>query len=147
MDDNNNPSSENPFGQPEGGSGAATAARRRLSDTTAEVKEKVADFSRKTVDNLDESRKGTADALHQAAAKLHSGGEQLSGAAHAAAHQISGVAHDAADKLHAAADYIHETDLKRIGEDLKQIVKRYPGPALAAAAVLGFLVARGFRRD
>jgi hypothetical protein len=147
MPDPNNPTSETPFGQPEGGSGAGTAARLKLSEKAAEVKEKVADFGRKTVDNLDESRKGTADALHQAAAKLHSGGEQLSGAAHAAAHQISGVAHDAAEKLHAAADYIHETDLKSIGEDLKQIVKRYPGPAVAAAAVLGFLVARGFRRD
>ena len=145
MDDNNNPTSETPFGQPEGAAG--TAARRKLSDTAAEVKEKVADFGRKAVDNLDESRKSTAGALHQAAAKLHSGGEQLSGAARAAAHEISGVAHDAADKLHAAADYIHETDLKRIGEDLKDIVKRYPGPALAVAAVLGFLVARGLRRD
>jgi ElaB/YqjD/DUF883 family membrane-anchored ribosome-binding protein len=148
MDDNNNSNSETPFGQPEGGGGAATAARMKLlSDTAAEVKEKVADFGRKTVDNLDESRKSTAGALHQAAAKLHSGGEQLSGAAHAAAHEISAVAHDAADKLHAAADYIHETDLKRIGEDLKDIVKRYPGPALAVAAVLGFLVAHGLRRD
>jgi hypothetical protein len=34
-----------------------------------------------------------------------------------------------------------------MGEDLKDIVKRYPGPALAAAALLGFIVARGFRRD
>ena len=99
------------------------------------------------MDNIDESRKSTAGALDQTAAKLHSGGEQLSGAAHTAAHQISGVAHDAADKLQAAADYIRETDVKRMGEDLKDIAKRYPGPALATAAVLGFIVARGFRRD
>ena len=145
MDDHDNPTSETPYGQAEGG--AATAARMKLSEKAAEVKEKVADFGRKTVDNLDESRKSTAGALDQTAAKLHSGGEQLSGAAHAAAHQISGVAHDAADKLQAAADYIRDTDVKRMGEDLKDIVKRYPGPALAVAAVLGFIVARGFRRD
>ena len=107
----------------------------------------MADFGRKTVDNLDESRKGTAGALDQTAAKLHSSGEQLSGAAHAAADQISGVAHGTADRLQAAADYIRDTDVKRMSEDLKDIVKRYPGPALAAAAVLGFIVARGFRRD
>jgi hypothetical protein len=93
MDDPNNPTSETPYGQPEGG--AATAARRKLSETAAEVKDKVADFGRKTLDNIDESRKSTAGA----------------------------------------------------GEDLKDIVKRYPGPALAAAALLGFIVARGFRRD
>jgi hypothetical protein len=145
MDDTNNPTSEAPYGQAEGG--AATAARRKLSEKAAEVKEKVADFGRKTVDNLDESRKGTAGALDQTAAKLHSSGEQLSGAAHAAADQISGVAHGTADRLQAAADYIRDTDVKRMSEDLKDIVKRYPGPALAAAAVLGFIVARGFRRD
>jgi len=145
MDDYNKPTSEAPYGQPEGGS--ATAARMRLSEKAAEVKEKVADFSRKAVDNIDESRKSTAGALDQTAAKLHSGGDQLSGVAHTAAEQISGVAHRTADKLQAAADYIRETDLKGMGEDLKDIVKRYPGPALAAAAVLGFLVARSFRRD
>jgi hypothetical protein len=145
MDDINDPTNETPYGQTEGG--AATAARRKLSETAAEVKEKVADFGRKTLDNIDESRKSTAGALHQTAAKLHSGGDQLSSAAHTAADQISGVAHDTADKLRTAADYIRETDLKAMGEDLKDIVKRYPGPALAAAALLGFIVARGFRRD
>jgi hypothetical protein len=119
----------------------------KLSEKAAEVKEKVADFGRKTVDSIDESRKTTAGALDQTAAKLHSGGDQLSGAAHTAADQISGVAHATADKLQAAADYIRETDLKGMGEDLQGIVKRYPGPSLAAAAVLGFLVARSLRRD
>jgi hypothetical protein len=145
MDDHDNLSSETPHGQPEGG--AATAARMKLSEKAAEVKEKVADFGRKAVDNIDESRKRTAGALDQTAAKLHSGVEQLSGVAHTAADQISGVAHGTADKLHAAADYIRERNLKGMGEDLKDVVKRYPGPALAVAAVLGFIVARGFRRD
>lgn len=145
MDDYKNPPSDTPSGQPEGG--AATAARMKLSEKAAEVKEKAADFGRKTVNNIDESRKTTAGALDQAAARLHSGGEQLTGVAHTAADKISGVAHGTADKLEAAADYIRQTDLKGMGEDLKDIVKRYPGPALAAAAVLGFVVARGFRRD
>jgi hypothetical protein len=145
MDDYNDPSSNTPAGQPE--AGAATAARMKLSERAAEVKEKVADFGRKTVDNIDESRKRAAGALDQTAAKLHSGGDELSDVAHTAADQISGVAHGTADKLRAAADYIRETNLKGMGEDLTDIVKRYPGPALAAAVVLGFIVARGFRRD
>jgi hypothetical protein len=145
MDDYNNPTSDTPYGQPEGGT--AAAARMKLSEKAAEVKEKVADFGRRTVDNIDESRKSAAGTLDQTAAKLHSGVEQLSGAAHTAADQISGVAHRTADKLEAAADYVRETDLKRMGEDLKNVVKRYPGPSLAVAAVLGFLVARSLRRD
>jgi hypothetical protein len=145
MDDYNNPTSQTPDGQRE--AGAATAARMKLSERAAEVKEKVADFGRKTVDSIDESRKRTAGALDQAAAKLHSGGDQLSDVAHTAADEISGVAHGSADKLRSAADYIRETSLKSMEEDLRDIVKRYPGPALAAAAVLGFIVARGFHRD
>jgi len=145
MDDSSNPTGETRHGQAEGG--AATGVRMKFSEKAADVKEKVADFRRKTVDNIDESRKSTAGALDQTAAKLHSGGDQLSGAAHTAADQISGVAHATAGKLQAAADYIRETDLKGMGEDIKDIVKRYPGPALAAAAVLGFIVARSFRRD
>jgi hypothetical protein len=144
MEHLDNSTSESPHGQSEGG--AATAARPKLSERAAEVKEKAADFGRKTVDNIDESRKSTAGALDQTAAKLNSGGDRLSGVAHTAADQMSGVAHGAADKLQAAADYIRETDLKAMREDLKDIVKRYPGAALAAAAVLGFIVARGFRR-
>jgi ElaB/YqjD/DUF883 family membrane-anchored ribosome-binding protein len=145
MDDRNNPTNETPHGQPEGGT--ATAARMKLSDKAAEVKERVADLGRKTVDNIEESRKSAAGALHQAATKLHSRGEQISGIARTAVDQISGVAHGTADKLHEAADYIREKDLQAMGDDLKDIVKKYPGPALAVAAVLGFLVARSFRRD
>ena len=143
--DDNNPNSETPYGQPEGG--AATAARMKLSEKAAEAKEKFADLGRKTVDNIDESRKSTASALEQTAAKLHSGAGQLSGATRTAADQLSGVAHGTADKLQAAADYIRATDLRAMGEDVKGLVKRYPGPALAAAAVLGFVVARSLRRD
>jgi len=144
MDDQNNPTNDK-HQQPDGG--AATAARLKLSEKAAEVKAQVADFGRKTVDNLEESRHSAAGALGQTAAKLHSSGEHLSATAHTAAEQISGAAHKTADKLEAAADYLRATDLKTMGEDAKDVVKRYPGPALAAAAVLGFLVARSLRRD
>ena len=144
MDDQNNPTSDK-HQQAEGG--AATAARMKLSEKVAEVKAQVADFGRKAIGNLEESRHSAAGALGQTAAKLHTSGEHLSAAAHTAAGQISGVAHKTAEKLEAAADYLRATDLKAMGEDVKDVVKRYPGPALAAAAVLGFLVARSLRRD
>jgi hypothetical protein len=43
------------------------------------------------------------------------------------------------------ADYLRATDLDRMIEDLQCIVKRYPGRSLAAAAIVGFLIARGLR--
>jgi ElaB/YqjD/DUF883 family membrane-anchored ribosome-binding protein len=106
----------------------------KLSDKAADVKEKVADFGRRTVDKLDDSRQSAADGLDVTASKLHSGGQQLSGAAHSAA-----------DKLHATADYVRQNDLKAMSADVQEIMKKYPVHSLAAAAILGFLVARGLR--
>jgi hypothetical protein len=34
-----------------------------------------------------------------------------------------------------------------MADDLQDLVKRYPGQSLAAAAILGFLVARGLRSN
>jgi ElaB/YqjD/DUF883 family membrane-anchored ribosome-binding protein len=136
MDDfnGNNPSGQTSYGQSESGTG--TAARMKISEKAADVKEKVADFGRRAVDSIDDSRKTAAGALDRTASTLHSSGDQLSDAAHAAA-----------NKLHATADYVRQTDLKGMAADVQDVVKRYPGPSLAIAAVLGFLVARGFRSN
>lgn len=64
-----------------------------------------------------------------------------------AAGQLSEVAQSATDKVKAAADYLRETELKAMAEDVKDIVKRYPGWTLAAAAVVGFLLAHVRSRD
>jgi hypothetical protein len=114
----------------------ATAARMKLSDTAADVKEKVADIGRRAADSIDSSRQSAAGALDGTASSLHS-----------SADQISGAAHTAADKLQATAAYVRQTDLKGMVDDLTGVVKRYPGQSLAAAAILGFLVARGLRSD
>ena len=64
-----------------------------------------------------------------------------------AAGQLSDVAESATDKVKAAAEYIRQTELKAMAEDVKDIVKRYPGRSLAAAAVVGFLLAHLGSRD
>jgi ElaB/YqjD/DUF883 family membrane-anchored ribosome-binding protein len=58
-----------------------------------------------------------------------------------AAGQLSEMAQTATDKVKAAADYLRETQLTAMAEDVKEIVKRYPGWSLAGAAVMGFLLA------
>jgi hypothetical protein len=50
-------------------------------------------------------------------------------------------------KVKAAADYLRETELTAMAEDVKEIVKRYPGWSIAAAAVVGFLLAHVSSRD
>jgi ElaB/YqjD/DUF883 family membrane-anchored ribosome-binding protein len=110
--------------------------KEQIAEAAADVKEKVTEFGRKTVDKIDGSRGSAAGALDKTATSMHSGGDKL-----------SGVAHSAADKIQATADYVRRTDLKGMAEDVQDIVKRYPGQSLAAAAILGFLVARGLRRS
>ena len=110
------------------GNGAASS----ISDTLSNAKDKVADLGRRSADKLNESRESAAGALEKTASSLHSSAES-----------VSGVAHSTADSVQAAADYVRRTDLSGMMNDLGEVVKRYPGQALAAAAVLGFLVARG----
>jgi ElaB/YqjD/DUF883 family membrane-anchored ribosome-binding protein len=136
MDEYNKQSGQTSYGEAAGSGGTGTAARMKeqISDTAADVKDKVTEFGRKTADKIDDSRESAAGALDQTATSLHSGSDKL-----------ASVAHTAADKIQATADYVRRTDLKGMAEDVQDMVKRYPGQALAAAAVLGFLVARGLR--
>jgi|ERR1700676_1975147 len=73
--------------------------------------------------------------------------EKLTELGRDAADQLSEVAQTATDKVKAAADYVRQTELTAMAEDVKEIVKRYPGWTLAAAAVVGFLLARMGSRD
>jgi ElaB/YqjD/DUF883 family membrane-anchored ribosome-binding protein len=116
------------------GSGAGTAARMKLADKAADMKDRVTDFGRKAVDTLDHSRETAAEALDATASTLHSRGDQLCGAAYSAA-----------SKIHSTANYVRNTDLKGMADDVEHMLKRHPVQTLAAAAFLGFLVGRAFR--
>lgn len=146
MDDYNKQQGDPCYDQSET-SGMAAAARVKLSETATDVKEKVADFGRRAADSIDSSRQSAAGALDSTASSLHSGADQISDAAHTAADRLQATAHSTADKFQATADYVRQTDLKGMVDDLTSVVKRYPGQSLAAAAVLGFLVARGLRSN
>src|SRR6202790_3679591 len=73
--------------------------------------------------------------------------EKLTELGRDAADQLSEVAQTATDKVKAAADYLRETELTAMAEDVKEIVKRYPGWSLAGAAVMGFLLAHVSSRN
>jgi ElaB/YqjD/DUF883 family membrane-anchored ribosome-binding protein len=137
MDDYNTQSGQSNYGESTG-SGTGTAARMKeeVSDKATDIKEKVSDIGRKAVEKIDYTRSSAADALEQTASSLHSGGDKLSGAAHSAA-----------NSLQATAQYVRRTDVKGMAADVGEFVKRHPGPALAAAAIVGFLLARGLSRN
>jgi ElaB/YqjD/DUF883 family membrane-anchored ribosome-binding protein len=110
------------------GNGPASA----ISDTLSSAKEKVNDMGRRSADKINESRESAAGALDRTASSLHSGADS-----------VAGMAHSTADSIQTAADYVRRTDVRGMMNDLGEVVKRYPGQALAAAAIVGFLVARG----
>jgi ElaB/YqjD/DUF883 family membrane-anchored ribosome-binding protein len=73
--------------------------------------------------------------------------EKVTEVGQGAAGQLSEVAQSARDKVKAAADYLRQTELTAMADDVKEIVKRYPAWSIAAAAVVGFLLAHVSSRD
>jgi ElaB/YqjD/DUF883 family membrane-anchored ribosome-binding protein len=96
-----------------------------ISDATAQVTDKVSEFGRKAADKIDQKREAAASGLERA----------------------GGIAHSAGDKLDATGEYLRESDVNKMMKDVEGIVRNNPGPALLAAAAVGFLVARAFSRN
>jgi ElaB/YqjD/DUF883 family membrane-anchored ribosome-binding protein len=114
--------------------GPVTRIKESISEKVTDVKAKVSDFGRDAANKLEGTRETAASALDSTASSLQAGTNRLSSAARTAA-----------DSLQSTANYVRDTNLQGMMEDLRGVVKRYPGQSLAAAAILGFLVARGFR--
>ncbi|HEY4817646.1 MAG TPA: hypothetical protein VIH67_09455 [Candidatus Acidoferrum sp.] len=116
-----------------------TGIREQVTQRATQVKDKVADLGRKAGDKIDEQRVRTADTFDNTASALHEGGDRF-------ASSTSNAVHATADKIQTAADYLREHDARAMMNDFEGLVRRYPGQALAAAAVVGFLAGRALRR-
>jgi ElaB/YqjD/DUF883 family membrane-anchored ribosome-binding protein len=114
--------------------GTAARMKRNVSDKAADAKEALNELGRKAAGKFEDSRQSTASALERGASSLHSTSDQL-----------SDFGHTAADRIQSTADYVRQTDLRGMAEDIQDVVKRYPGASLAVAAVLGFIIARSLR--
>jgi ElaB/YqjD/DUF883 family membrane-anchored ribosome-binding protein len=106
----------------------------KISEKASEITDRLSDLGRQVVDQFDQSRQSAAGALDQTASSLHSGGDK-----------VSDVVHSAADNVQSTADYIRKTGLRGMGKDI--LVTRNPGVSIATAAVFGFLLGRGLRRN
>src|ERR1700722_6961374 len=119
-----------------GGTGTAARMQETVTDKTNEAKQKIADFGRKAVDQIDSQREPVANTLNRTASALHSQGENA-----------ASVAHTTADRLESTADYLRQHDLKAMMSDVQDLARRYPGQSLAVAVGLGFLLGRLFRNS
>jgi ElaB/YqjD/DUF883 family membrane-anchored ribosome-binding protein len=118
------------------------SVRDDFSTRAGEVKSKVSDMARTAADSIDQTRSAAAQGLDTAASALHDQAERLPGGA-----RVSGLAHSAADRLSSTADYVRRNDLNSVRGDVEALVKKNPGPALVAAAAVGFLIGRAITRD
>jgi ElaB/YqjD/DUF883 family membrane-anchored ribosome-binding protein len=135
MDPNNREPGANVSRPISAASGTTEDIKRNVSKKAEQAKASFNDFKRKAHDKLDGSRQPTAKALEWTASNLHS-----------RADKISGFTHSTADRLQHTANYFRESDIDHIADDVEEVVKRHPGRSLAAAAILGFLVALSLRR-
>ena len=80
-------------------------------------------------------RSSAANGLDSAADAVHAGGERVAGAAHRAG-----------DALASGAEYVRDHDVRDMVDDLAEVVRKNPGPALLCAAALGFVLGRSVHR-
>lgn len=65
----------------------------------------------------------------------------------ATAPRVQEFADAAARRINATAEYVRTSDVERIKTDVETVVKNHPGPAMIAAAAVGFLLGRALSRD
>jgi len=123
-------------------SNAASGLGDRLSDAASQAKNKLADAGRSAADTIDRNREMAADKLESAAATIHEKAHSLP-----VGDKVAGMAHTASHKLNATADYVRRNDVNGMMSDMERVVRNNPGPALLAAAVVGFLVGRAISND
>jgi hypothetical protein len=100
------------------------------------------ELSSSAADTIDRTRSSTARGLDAAAAALRENVDELPGG-----DRVGRLAKGAADRLEDTARYVRRNDVNGMVTDLTRLVKNNPGPALLAAAALGFIVGRAITRD
>jgi hypothetical protein len=106
------------------------------------MKEQMSAVAEKARDKIDSARQPIADKMHGAADTIREQAGRMPGG-----DTVSGAARSAAEKLESSATYLESHDAQRMIQDLLSVVKKHPTQSLLLAGVVGFLVARAFRRD
>lgn len=116
--------------------------KEQASNLAGEAQERASDLGRSAEAKVNEQRKAAAHALGTAAGTLHEAAANLP-----VGERVTSIGHATADKMESAADYLGEHDARDMMSDLGRFMRRHPGRSLIAAAAVGFLVGRSFRRS
>jgi ElaB/YqjD/DUF883 family membrane-anchored ribosome-binding protein len=118
----------------------AAKAKNTVVETASKARDIVTEAGRGLQNKIDESRAPAAEKLESAAATLHEKAERLPGG-----EKVAGLAHTTAEKMQATADYVRQNDVRDMLGDIRVCVRKYPGQAIVAAAIAGFLIGCSFR--
>lgn len=120
----------------------ARAAGDEVMNQAGRARHAVSQAARTAADAVDQGRTAAADRLAETASAVRDRSEALPGG-----QRVREFAHAAADRLSSTADYVRTHDLSRMGNDVEDVVRNHPGPALLVAAAFGFLLGRALARD
>jgi hypothetical protein len=115
----------------------AAGAAAQVSGAATRAREKAAEIGQSATETIEGQRRQAASGLESAASTIRERADQLPGGETA-----SRLANSAADAMSSTAEYVRDNDLRDMLTDVEEVVKRNPGPALLAAAFVGFLVGR-----
>jgi hypothetical protein len=101
-----------------------------------DFKGRMANAGRGTMEKLAQTRHSTANAFNRAADALHRNADRLPGA------RSCDMAHKAASGLESTSRYLRDHDSRAMINDLEQVIRRNPGPAIIGALAMGFLIGR-----
>jgi ElaB/YqjD/DUF883 family membrane-anchored ribosome-binding protein len=109
--------------------------RDTAAAAASEARSTASNLGRKAAKTAEKVRTSTAEGLHSAASSVHAGGERMASAAHRVG-----------DALATGAEYVRRNEVADMADDLMDLVRNHPGPALVCAAALGFLLGRSVYR-
>jgi type IV secretory pathway TrbL component len=98
----------------------ASEVKDRTANLASEVKDRTVNMASKVKTTLEDQRENAAAGLKGASSKVH----------------------NIANSMGTAAEYLHESDLNKVGKDALNICRRYPVQSVLAALAVGFLIGR-----
>jgi ElaB/YqjD/DUF883 family membrane-anchored ribosome-binding protein len=116
--------------------------RDKTSKAASRAKESVNEAMETGKRRADEARRSTASGLEKAASWTHDSASHLPGG-----EKTQRAAHAVADGMNRSATYLRDHSFGDMASDVEGYVRRHPGPSLAIAAAVGFLIGQSLRKS
>jgi ElaB/YqjD/DUF883 family membrane-anchored ribosome-binding protein len=110
--------------------------RQGAGEIVEDVKDKASQFGARVSERASEAVSSISARVGEAANALREGAPAA----------VAPYADRAADTVKRAASYLAEGDFKAYADDLSELVRRHPMPAMLTGVAVGILLARGSRR-